>query len=287
MGMKKVAIVDDEYLIRELLEDKIDWASLGCEIVLKASTGAEVLDYIDGERIDLIITDINMPYMDGLEMARRVREDYPKVRFIVLTGYSDFEYARKGIEIGVEGFILKPIDKKEVESVIEKTVKKIDEATQKLLEHQRLKEVNYTLEEENYDLEEKLVQAEAGIEAKNSDGYQQESPENVIDAVNAYIEENMTDNSLTMKGTAERFYLNPSYLSRIYKKKMGYSFKDRLFQLRMEKAEELLKNTDMKVYEVGSRVGIEDPNYFSLCFKKFKNMSVSQYRKHLAKEGRQ
>lgn len=286
MPMKKVVIVDDEYLIRELLEEKIDWTSLGCQIVLKASSGAEVLDYIDGEVVDLIITDINMPYMDGLEMARRVRGNFPKVKIIVLTGYSDFDYAKKGIEIGVEGFILKPIDKAEVEPVIEKTVKLINEEHEKHIEHQRLKEVNYTLEEENYDLEEKLVQAEADIEAKNNHGEKEESSENVIDAVNAYIEEHMTDSGLTMKGTADKFFLNPSYLSRIYKKKMGYSFKERLFQLRMEKAEELLKNTDMKVYEVGNRVGIEDPNYFSLCFKKYKDMSISQYRKHMAKEGR-
>ncbi len=84
-----------------------------------------------------------------------------------------------------------------------------------------------------------------------------------------------------MKGTAEKFFLNPSYLSRIYKKRMGESFKERLFNLRMEKAVILLKSTDMKVYEVGSQVGIEDPNYFSLCFKKYMNMSVSEFRKKL------
>lgn len=108
--------------------------------------------------------------------------------------------------------------------------------------------------------------------------------ENIIDAINAYMLENIGNSELSQKGTAEKFFLNPSYLSRMYKKQMGVSFKERLFKLRMEEAVELLKTTDMKVYEIGSQVGIEDPNYFSLCFKKFMNMSVSEYRKQLAEK---
>ena len=553
MNLKKVVIVDDEYLIRELLHEKINWKKLRCEIVLKATCASEVMDYIEEEEVDLIITDINMPFIGGMEMAQRIRKSHPKIKIIILTGYNEFEYAKKGIDIGIDGFILKPIDKDEVESDIEKAVKKIDSERNQAIElhqlRQRLEEgkpylkekmffdvvggtvseaaiagkferysinsqadgyriaviqlagkveeqemteyrckimvegyfdtlngLDNALEEdgqkvhvfadtsgqihvlftgtdimvydelmycqrmimenlglevkmgissvkehigllsdadteavnclkfaffegsdavcsyddfnidteefniikERHHVDEKLLQLQfylksgLGTEVDNTlddifNSYKKvlsrnlyedsnyihvqlariistiqqtvlslsadtkeelekdtrfnelsnfgkisevrmlselgewikeycavilgcvsrnqiSKDENVIDSINAYIYENIGNSSLTMKGTAEKFYLNPSYLSRIYKKQMGYSFKERLFNLRMEKAVELLKETDMKVYEVGNSVGIEDPNYFSHCFKKYMQMSVSEFRKKIAVE---
>lgn len=281
MNLKKVVIVDDEYLIRELLQEKIDWERMNCELVLKASSASEVLDYIDDQEVDLVITDINMPNIDGMEMAKRIREHSPQIKIVVLTGYNDFEYAKKGIDIGVEGFILKPIDKDEVEPVIEKVIQKIDDEQGRMLAYN---EQIQRLENERTTLEEELLKVKTDPTAHVSN--KKETSENIIDVINAYIETNMTDSQLTMKGTAEKFFLNPSYLSRIYKKEMGISFKERLFDLRMEKAVELLKKTNMKVYEIGNSVGIEDPNYFSLCFKKYMNMSVSEFKKKLADESK-
>ncbi len=153
MNRKRVVIVDDEYLIRELLHEKIDWDKLQCEIVHKASCASEVYDFIDEEEVDLIITDINMPYIDGMTMSKRIKNEYPKIKIIVLTGYNEFDYAKQGIDIGIEGFILKPIDKDEVEPVIEKVIQKIDSELRQELEYNQLVE---RIEEDKPYLKEKF-----------------------------------------------------------------------------------------------------------------------------------
>jgi two-component system response regulator YesN len=94
-----------------------------------------------------------------------------------------------------------------------------------------------------------------------------------------YIKENLADYDLTLAGVANKFYLNPSYLSRIFKQETGQSFSEYLSRLRMEKATELLKETEMKGYQVAEAIGIKDPYYFSNCFKKFTGMSVNDYKK--------
>ncbi len=281
MTYKHVVIVDDEYLIRELLYNKIDWEALGCQVVLKAPSASIVLDYIEEHHVDMIITDINMPFIDGMEMARRIKDTNPDIKVIVLTGYNEFDYAVKGIEVGVEGFILKPIDKEEVETVLKKAIDKINTEQKKEID---AKERIRNLEEERYSLEEEIIEITSKIK-ETDHSTDEESPignsEDVIDQVDQYIMKHMADSKLTLKGTAEHFFLNASYLSRTYKQRMGISFKERLFNLRMEKAVDLLQGTNMKVYEVANAVGIEDPNYFSLCFKKYKDMSVSDYKKSI------
>jgi len=116
-----------------------------------------------------------------------------------------------------------------------------------------------------------------------SNSIDQKQDINMIDEINDYIKEHLDDFDLTLKGTAEKFYINSSYLSRIYKKQTGKSFKEKVISLRMEEAIRLLKSTDLKVYEVSYRIGIQDPNYFSLSFRKYMNMSISEYRKSFLK----
>ncbi len=113
----RVLIVDDEYLIRELLKKQVDWGKVACDIVDEASCAAEVFDILEEMHVDLIITDINMPNTDGLEMSKLILESYPKIKIIILTGYDKFEYAQTGIDLGIADYILKPIQKKQNRSV--------------------------------------------------------------------------------------------------------------------------------------------------------------------------
>jgi len=102
---------------------------------------------------------------------------------------------------------------------------------------------------------------------------------NLIDNVKKFIEENLSDSNLSLSFVAKHFYLNPSYLSRTFKKETGINFIEYLTNKRMEKAISLIKEKNMKSFEIANAVGIQDPNYFSSCFKKYTGLNVSEYKK--------
>ncbi len=121
----KVMFVDDEENTRNLLRLILDWDAMGFEIAGEASSGQEGLNLVDELLPDLIITDIKMPFMDGLEFARLIAENYPTIKVIVLTAYEEFEYAKQGIKMGISDFLLKPIKRSEIKESIENIQKKI------------------------------------------------------------------------------------------------------------------------------------------------------------------
>ncbi len=107
--MYTLLIVDDEPFIRNAMSTIIDWSSLGFERIVQAGDGVEALSIVKSEHIDLILTDISMPFMDGLELAQIVAEEYEHIYIVILSGYEDFEYAQRGISYGVKDYILKPV----------------------------------------------------------------------------------------------------------------------------------------------------------------------------------
>lgn len=116
----KILIVDDETYERILIEKCVDWEEKGFQIAGSVSTAQEALEVFEREQPDMIFTDINMPLMDGLELSHKIRETNKQVKIVIITGYRDFEYARKAIKIGVEDFLLKPIAAEELEKTAEK-----------------------------------------------------------------------------------------------------------------------------------------------------------------------
>lgn len=129
--MEKLLIVDDEYLVREGLCVTVDWQSLGLEVVGMAENGAVGLELARNLKPDLIISDVRMPVMDGLEMARTLFDENSDLAVIVYSGYKDFEYARRALESNVAGFLLKPIENEEL-------MKKVGEVMERL--HTRRRE---------------------------------------------------------------------------------------------------------------------------------------------------
>ena len=105
--MIKVLIVDDERNIREGINKLIDWESLGCEVVGALANGVSALDFIKSNEVDLVVTDIKMPVMDGLELSKHISEDFPHINVIILTAYSEFDMAKKAISFRVSDFIIK------------------------------------------------------------------------------------------------------------------------------------------------------------------------------------
>ncbi|WP_068620058.1 response regulator transcription factor [Paenibacillus tuaregi] len=116
--MRKVFFVDDEPLIAQGLKSITDWQELEIHLAGSASDGVQALEILRQEPVDLLITDIMMPRMNGLELIQKVKEISPETKFIVLSGHEEFDYVKKGISLGIENYILKPINIEELESTI-------------------------------------------------------------------------------------------------------------------------------------------------------------------------
>ncbi|MGL5415992.1 MAG: response regulator [Clostridium sp.] len=132
--MRRVMLVDDEKLIRDGLKVLIDWENLNLEVTQSAENGQEALKKFKENPVDVVVTDINMPNMTGLEFIKELREINSSVRIVILSGYDEFSYAKKAIAFGVDDYLLKPINEEELEAVLEKIVIDIDkEEKRKLL----------------------------------------------------------------------------------------------------------------------------------------------------------
>jgi two-component system response regulator YesN len=124
--MLKVLIVEDEEIIRKGLVLTINWFELGCEVIGAAKDGVEGLKMIIETEPDIVIADIKMPFIDGLEMIEEAEKEVV-FKSILLTSYTEFGYAQKGIQLQVSGYLLKPVNEEELKSTIERIQAEIDE----------------------------------------------------------------------------------------------------------------------------------------------------------------
>lgn len=129
--MYRVMIVDDEPLIRKGLRETINWEVLDSEIVGEAQNGKEALSLIHKLHPQILVTDVKMPHMDGVELIRRIRAENLNIKIIILSGYNDYELLKKSIQYNVDNYLLKPIDNDELYLSIQMATKKIDEESEK------------------------------------------------------------------------------------------------------------------------------------------------------------
>ena len=137
--MYKVLIIDDEYFPREALKATIPWEECGCVLCGEANNGFDGIEKVLDLEPDIVLTDINMPFMDGLDMIMNLQKMYPNILYSIITGYSEFEYAKRGIELGVEHFILKPVDDKELIKTLRSMVEILDKRHEEAQEYTSLK----------------------------------------------------------------------------------------------------------------------------------------------------
>lgn len=137
--MYKVLLVDDEVVVREGIKERIDWNELGLICIGDCENGMEAMEAVDQLMPDIVITDINMPFVNGLELTRYISEQHPLTKVIILTGYDDFSYAQQAIKLKVNDFILKPITAAELLKVLEKVTAEMNEDKRKREDFDRLK----------------------------------------------------------------------------------------------------------------------------------------------------
>jgi two-component system response regulator YesN len=121
----KMLIVDDEPIICQGLRQTIPWDTIGVEVVGEAYDGVEALQFVTRQHVDLVLTDIHMDGMDGLELAKGLKELLPQIRIIILSGYDDFEYARQALRLGIEDYLLKPVNIEELMAMVQSIGKEL------------------------------------------------------------------------------------------------------------------------------------------------------------------
>jgi YesN/AraC family two-component response regulator len=136
--MYQVILVDDEYYVRKSIQNRVDWGKLGCEIIAEAENGVRALELINEFEPDIVLVDIMMPEMDGLELIRLARMISPETQFAILSGYDDFLYTKEAIKLKVTDYIKKPVDVAELERAIKEMIRLIEASS---LERQRFSEL--------------------------------------------------------------------------------------------------------------------------------------------------
>ena len=114
MEQYKVILVDDEVEVIDVMKKKIRWNDLGFDVVGSATNGVKALELVEKLQPDVVLTDIKMPYMDGLELARKLNQDYPNIYIMLCTGFDEFEYAKEAVHLEIKEYMLKPISATEL-----------------------------------------------------------------------------------------------------------------------------------------------------------------------------
>ncbi|MDF2959152.1 MAG: two-component system response regulator [Paenibacillus sp.] len=348
--MYKVLLVDDEMYIRKGLRTLVEWNKYGFEICDEAENGEQALDLIRSQSPDLVITDIKMPVLDGLDLIKNVVSSSSNMlpKFIILSGFNEFKFAQQAVRYGVYDFILKPVDEDELESTLEKLsiqfmqyndldnklysslkeyVEDCDSAGAETVVNQMFAQfqkkqmvpqiIHASISRCVLGIVELIKQAEGSehnlqtfdaianwkdnlfppaelkrlflkfvFESIEHHQLRKYHTHAVIYKIKAYIETHYREN-INLKHIAADFLINPVYLGQLFKKTYGIYFNEFLLNIRLQEAKKLLRQTDLKVYEIAEKTGFNNPDYFVNQFKKIERQTPTEYRHHLIniKEG--
>ncbi|MBS6956142.1 MAG: response regulator [Enterocloster asparagiformis] len=250
--MYNLLVVEDESLIRRGIRAFIDFDGLGISGFYEAENGESALEVLNQHHIDLILADINMPKMNGLDFCRLAKEKDPSLKIAILTGYDYLDYAIRAIKIGVDDYALKPLSRDDVQKLLFHLVEKKKETDSFAAVRQAVGK----------------LAGDAGADGSQS----------VRTQMAETLEVHLADSGFTLSAMAAELGYSLSYLSTLFKRCFGENFRDYLLGLRLERAKILLLTTQMKNYEIAAAVGIDDPNYFSVCFRRKYQKTPKEFR---------
>ena len=246
--MYRAMIVDDEDVIVQGLTKILPWEKCNCRVVATAGDGRRALELIQTLKPDILITDIRMPGMDGLSLIAALRSEFPAMQVTILSGFPDFEYAQRAMELGVVRYCVKPSKMNQLEEALEEMVRRLDS------------------------------RAAAPAEEEKPEPHENDGAQNfIIKNAMAFIEQHYAE-KLTLTEVAESVYVSQWHLSKLISKNTGQSFSELLNGVRIARAKELLKDPSLKIWEISEQVGFTDVTHFSRIFKKMENRSANEYR---------
>ena len=242
------SVVEDEKIIARNIVKNIEEINPHFKVIKTFSNGADAWDYIVQQPPHVVFTDISMPIMDGIELASKIYEASDYIKCVVITGYADFTYAQSAIRYGVEDYLLKPVNKDE----LNKTLKS---------------------------LETSIVTAFPNIISDAAAA--PHTPEEIVDLVKEYVQIHFSED-ISLNVIAQNLGFSASYLTKVFNKVENTTPSVYVRNYRMGVAKQLMSDPGLTLNSIAASVGFQDPFHFSKSFKQTFGISPSEYRKDIS-----
>jgi two-component system response regulator YesN len=244
--MYRLVVVDDEPKILNGIVETYPWENWGYSVTGAFTSSLKALDYMKKHPVDVLLTDVYMPIMDGIELTKKAQDVRSELDVVFISGFRDFEFAKNAINLGVKQYITKPLNYSEILETFRKIKQKLDQ------------------------------KQETKITSASLCDFPPQYHNKLIAVANEYVENNIATASL--QNTSEQVGLSAGYFSKLYKEKTGYGFSDYLLKAKMYRAMQLLGDVRQRIYEVAFQVGYKNPKNFSRAFRQYFGVSPTEYR---------
>lgn len=253
--MYNVLLVEDDVALRFIYSKMKTWTECGFVIAKQAGNGKDALEILQKESFDLIFTDIRMPFVDGIEMLRKLSEQNSTTPVVFASSYDEFEYARQGLILGAFDYLLKPVDEKKLAQVLERLKVHLEETSDTIKIEQAVSDVFGQL----------------GISVDSSPFIHQTA---------VYFSEHYGE-VFTADDIAEAHGYSKDYFGKIFKKNFGLTFHEVYSRIKIAYAINLLRTGNYKAYEISDILGYSSVDYFTKVFKEITGETPSRFKAKL------
>lgn len=257
--MKKVLVVDDDHLVRRGFISMMPWGAHDLEVVGEAGNGRKALEFLEEHTVDLLITDLAMPVMSGIDLMRAVKERHRDISIVVLTFHQEFEWIQEALRLGALDYITKvELEHEQMDEVLGRIVNKMREHEGKAeLPKEEQPAESYGLDEDGpYSPEVKACVAKA------------------VHIIHQELQE-----ELHLPQIAKRVNMSRSYFSRCFRDIVGKTFNEYIREIRVNRAKELLTRTERTIQWIATQSGYPNEKYFGKVFRELTGMLPSEFRK--------
>ncbi len=265
MAAYRVIIIDDEEIIVRGLQQVVDWAGHGCQVVATANSASSGAEAIRQYKPHIVFTDINMPDGTGLAMLAGIRSEFPDMQIAVLTGFGSLEYAQEAIKLGVTRFLQKP-------SRMDDIYEALDAMTAKL------RGTGVSPQEPQNAPAKPVDVADASTDVQPDETCH--SRQFIVLRAMEYIEAHYSE-KIALQDVADYCYVTTFHLSKVLNKDRGQSFYNILNAVRIRHCTELLRDPSLRISDICEMTGFSDMGHFSKVFKRVTGLSAAEYRDRL------
>ena len=272
--MYRVLLADDEQIERMALARRLMRRFGDSLQISEATNGKEAVELYQKEHSQIIIMDISMPELNGVEAAEQIRSMDEDCVIVFLTAYDEFSYAKRAIVIRALDYLLKPCDEEELAAVMEEAMRLTDKAV-----HNKENPTGNRAEmtEAEKEAEKRREQWPWNPDAEAPKDPETERMNQVVEKIRTYIRENYM-NEISMQDAARQFNYSDAYFCKLFKQCFDQNFTSYLTNFRINEAKRLLKDKNISIKDAGMKVGYYDSNYFAKVFKRVTSMIPSEYR---------
>lgn len=259
--MLRILVVDDQHIERAGLRFLIREFNLPLE-VYEGENGLKALEVLERVSIDILLTDVRMPLMDGIELIRQARLRFPSLKIVIVSAYDEFAYAQQAMAYQVYYYLLKPVDNDKFLECIQGVCEQCRIEREQREEQDRLKVL---LAVQTQSAESKAWSADESGSRK------------IVADVLEHIHEHYAE-EIWVESVADAFFLSADYLNALFKGQTGVSLMKYIIGYRMDRAKDMLRSTHRRIADIAGSVGYADVSYFCKIYKKHTGLSPSQYR---------